>query len=338
MKYRLLGGTGILVSEIGFGAWGIGGITPGPTSYGNTNDKDSRRALRCALENEINFYDTSNLYGDGHSEILIGETFKGVRDRVIIATKAGLLKYNHPPDFSEKAIRNSLGGSLRRLQTDYIDILQYHNPPKELFQENDTTLNLIQKLKQEGAIRAFGVSIRDPDDGYAVLEKLKPDAIQVNFNLLDHRILDGGFMAKAGENGTSIIARTPLCFGFLTGELAIGMSFESFDHRSRWPQKQIDTWIKGGQQMLGCMSDSSKQTSAQFALSFCLSFPEITVTIPGMMREEEVFENAKASDRAFLSKKELEDIGKVYNEHNGFFAEKTTQTIKENDPGKVDGR
>ena len=151
MRYRLLGGTGILVSEIGFGAWGIGGITPGPTSYGNTNDKDSRRALRCALENEINFYDTSNLYGDGHSEILIGETFKGVRDRVIIATKAGLLKYNHPPDFSEKAIRNSLGGSLRRLQTDYIDILQYHNPPKKLFQENDTTLNLIQKLKQEGS-------------------------------------------------------------------------------------------------------------------------------------------------------------------------------------------
>ena len=98
MKYRLLGHTGIHISEIGFGAWGIGGLTPGHTSYGETDDDISRRALGRAFEVGINFFDTSNIYGNGRSETLIGQVFRSRRDRVVIATKAGFTAYDRPPD------------------------------------------------------------------------------------------------------------------------------------------------------------------------------------------------------------------------------------------------
>ena len=127
MKYRPLGKTGLIVSEIGFGAWGIGGRTVGTTSYGDTDDAMSLAALRRARECGISFFDTSAAYGNGHSEELIGQAFEGSRTSIVIATKAGYDSWDRPPDFSPAAITVSAEASLRRLRTDYIDLLQLHN-------------------------------------------------------------------------------------------------------------------------------------------------------------------------------------------------------------------
>ena len=108
MNYRQLGSTDLRVSEVGFGAWGIGGLTPGPTSYGKTDDMTSLAALESALALGINFFDTSNVYGYGHSERLIGQAFSHKRQQIIIATKAGFVDYESPPDFSANAILKSV--------------------------------------------------------------------------------------------------------------------------------------------------------------------------------------------------------------------------------------
>ena len=322
MKYRRLGKTEIYVSEIGFGAWGIGGISKGATSYGPTDDNSSVRALNCALDRGINFFDTSNVYGEGHSEILIGKTFSKARDRIFIATKVGLINYEEPSDFSIKSLSTSLQGSLKRLKTDYVDLLQLHNPSPYIFQHNHEILNWVDQLIKKGIIRAFGVSVRSPKEGIGAIEQLKVDSIQVNFNLLDQRAIESGLMKSASTNQVSLIARTPLCFGFLSGKLYKTKYFDKQDHRSLWPSQQIQSWIEGSKKILSCKNNSSEQTDTQFALRFCLSYPQIATAIPGILNELEVEENIKASDLGPLKDYEVQKVKKVYHEVRFLFEKK----------------
>src|SRR6185295_5584920 len=157
MKYRALGRTGLSVSEIGFGAWGIGGRTVGETSYGDTDDRTSLVALRRALDRGITFFDTSSAYGEGHSEALIGEAFAARRDKVVIATKAGYDSWDKPPDFSPGAVVASAERSLARLRSDYVDLLQLHNPPAQALREGGVR-EALTRLQSSGKIRAWGVS------------------------------------------------------------------------------------------------------------------------------------------------------------------------------------
>ena len=312
MKYRRLGKTEIFVSEIGFGAWGIGGVSKGSTSYGPTDDNSSIRALNFALDSGINFFDTSNVYGEGHSESLIGKTFLKFRDRVLIATKVGLVNYDEPANYSINNLSKSLQGSLKRLKTDYIDLLQLHNPSPDIIHHNHDILTWVNQLKKKGIIRAFGVSVRSPKEGIIAIEKLNPESIQVNFNLLDHRAIESGLMKSAATNQVSLIARTPLCFGFLSGKLHSTTHFDKQDHRSLWPNQHIHNWVRGSKKILSCKEDSSLQTDTQFALRFCLSYPRVTTAIPGVLNELEVKENIKASDLGPLQDNEIEDVQKTY--------------------------
>ena len=157
MKYRKLGQTGIEISEIGFGAWGIGGNAGGAAGYGATDDRESKAALRRSFELGVTFYDTSDLYGFGHSESLIGEVFKGAREKVVMATKVGFHSPHEPQDFSSAHLRRSLEASLKRLQTDYLDLYQLHNPPVELLEREEEILKTLEAMKREGKIRAFGI-------------------------------------------------------------------------------------------------------------------------------------------------------------------------------------
>ena len=335
MKYRRLGKTEILVSEIGFGAWGIGGISKGATSYGQTDDKLSVKALNCAIDNGINFFDTSNVYGAGHSESLIGKTFLKFRDRVLIATKVGLINYDEPADFSLNNLSTSLQGSLKRLKTDYIDLLQLHNPSSYIMKYHQDILAWVDQLKQKGIIRAFGVSVRSPKEGIEAIEQLKAESIQVNLNLLDHRAVESGLMKSALTNQVSLIARTPLCFGFLSGKLDKKTHFSKQDHRSRWPDQQIQNWIKGSRKILSCKTDSFSQTDTQFALRFCLSYPEVTTAIPGILSELEVKENIKSSDLGPLNDNEAQEVQKVYDEIQFLFDNKNLKKIEPKPSGKA---
>ena len=300
MKYRPLGRTGLTVSEIGFGAWGIGGRTAGETSYGATEDSRSRAALERALDLGITFYDTSNVYGDGHSEALIGEAFAHRRERVVIATKAGLARYDAPPDFSPEALRRSLDQSLTRLCTNYVDLLQLHNPPPDLFRRLPESYAALQAFMREGKIRSFGVSVKTPDEALAMLQRHLVPCVQINFNMLDIRAVEAGLFDRAASDGVGIIARTPLSFGFLSGAVTRDTRFSEGDHRRRWPRAQIERWIEGGGALHEAAGQQSGQTRSQVALRFCLSFPAVATVIPGILSADEAEENARASELGVL--------------------------------------
>ena len=294
MKYRALGTTGLTVSEIGFGAWGIGGRTAGTTSYGDTDDRTSLAALERAFDCGITFFDTSAAYGDGHSEQLIGQAFAHRRDKVVIATKAGYDSWDRPPDFSPQAIARSVEQSLRRLRSDYIDLLQLHNPPIEALSERKLA-EALKRLQAEGKIRAWGVSAKSPAEAIEALTAFAAPVVQANFNLMDVRALESGLLAKAAQLGAGFIGRTPLCFGFLSGTIRRDTTFPPGDHRLGWSRAQLDNWIDGASELLAAVKARPGREGSQAALRFCLAQAALSTTIPGILTAAEAEENASAS-------------------------------------------
>lgn len=316
MRYRALAETGLRASVIGFGAWGIGGPTAGRTSYGPTDDHRSLATLARAFDLGITFYDTSSAYGDGHSEELIGAAFQRSRDKIIIASKVGFISFSQPQDFSVGAIRRSLEQSLRRLRTDYLDLYQLHTPPMETLERSPEILKTLALLELEGKIRAFGVSVRSPEDGLVAIDRFGVKVLQVNFNLIDQRALDSGLFERAREQRVGIIARTPFNFGFLTGKYA-NLQFDSRDHRSGWPREQLERWAEAAV-LFAKLNTGSTRTLAQLALQFCLAPESVATVIPGMLDPEEVVENVGAAQLQPLSPDEIATIRAIYQEHEFF--------------------
>ncbi|HVM77103.1 MAG TPA: aldo/keto reductase [Candidatus Paceibacterota bacterium] len=311
MNYRTIGKTGITVSEIGFGAWGIGGETQdGANSYGKTDDAESKRALERAFELGITFYDTSNIYGYGHSEELLGEVFSKRRDKVVIAGKAGFTKHDGPHDLSPAYLRKCLEESLRRLKTDYIDVYQLHSPPISLIEEHPECVEELQKMKSEGKIRAIGISVKGPGDALPAIEKFGFESVQVNFNLIDQRALETGAFEAARKHGAGIIARTPLAFGFLTGAIT-DLHFPPHDHRSAWPERQLKLWADAPN-AFAFLRKGKDWTPTQLALKFCISFNAVSAVIPGILHPSEAEQNAAASEGALLTKQEIDAAIEVY--------------------------
>jgi aryl-alcohol dehydrogenase-like predicted oxidoreductase len=294
MRYHPLGRSGLKISEIGFGAWGIGGASLGATSYGQTDDQMSIAALQRARQSGINFFDTSNVYGNGHSEALIGQAFADCRDEVVIATKAGFVDYQQQPNYRAATIERSIEGSLARLRTSRIDLLQLHNATAGILRELPDTLDLLKRLQQEGTVTVIGVSVKSPEDALELLDLFPFEAVQANFNMMDIRALDCGILDQLAAQKVAFIARTPLAFGFLTGALSGEEEFPPDDHRSRWPREQLRLWAKGGRDLYRCCAESASATPAAVALRFCLSYPAVTTTIPGILTPKEVDLNIAA--------------------------------------------
>jgi aryl-alcohol dehydrogenase-like predicted oxidoreductase len=294
MEYRCLGRTGIVVSEIGFGAWGIGGRTVGFTSYGDTDDTCSLAALERAVECGITFFDTSSAYGNGHSEELIGLALGKSRDRVVVATKAGYDSWDQPPDFSAAAVIASAERSLARLRAGYIDLFQLHNAPLEALQ-TDALQNALSRLIAAGKIRSWGVSAKSPAEAVDALRLCDAPVVQANFNMMDIRAFTSGLFEEVVERRAGFIARTPLCFGFLSGRIGHDTKFLPGDHRLGWPRAQLENWIDGAAEILTAVSATPGRLAVHSALRFCLSFPAVSSVIPGILSVEEVEENAMAS-------------------------------------------
>jgi aryl-alcohol dehydrogenase-like predicted oxidoreductase len=294
MQYRALGKTGIAVSEIGFGAWGIGGRTTGDTSYGQTNDKESLQALGRALDLGVTLFDTSSAYGAGHSEVLIGKALGAARHKAVIATKAGYEDWSRPPDFSAGAVNASVERSLKRLRTDYLDVLQLHNPTSEALNSHDLR-EVIASLVATGKIRTWGVSAKSPDGAIEALRVADAPIVQANFNMMDVRSLTSGLLAEVAQRGAAFIARTPLCFGFLSGMIDRTTVFGPGDHRGAWSRTQLDKWIDGARELLIAVAASPGKQGVQSALRFCLSFPAVSSVIPGVLRVSEAEIGAEAS-------------------------------------------
>jgi aryl-alcohol dehydrogenase-like predicted oxidoreductase len=317
MNYRALGSTGLRISEIGFGAWGIGGTQGDARAYGPTDDAVSARALECAFDAGITFYDTAALYGYGHSEELIGATLNRVRDRIVISTKVGYLDFSGTQDFSAAQIRRSLELSLKRLKTDYVDLFQLHDPPIELLCAEGEVIATLRELEKEGKIRVAGISTRSPKDSLTAVNELGFKSVQVNFSLVDQRCIELGIFQACREAGAGIIARTPLCFGFLTGKYE-NQSYAAGDHRNLWKPEQIACWAKAYQLFAAELPRQGELSHAQIALRYILSFDAVSSTIPGMLTDEHVLENAASSALGPYGAKELERFAAIYAE-NRFF-------------------
>ena len=319
MRYRDFGTTGLRVSEIGFGAWGIGGVSADARAYGPTDDAVSAKALLTAFDEGITFFDTAALYGYGHSETLIGATLKHVRDKIVISSKVGYVDFSGKQDFSPEYMRSSIEASLKRLQTDCIDIYQLHDPPIDLLIEDGRVIETLARLREEGKIRVPGISTRSPTESLVAVERLGFHSVQVNFNLVDQRILKLGLLDKCRAHGTGIIARTPLCFGFLTGRYSAKDDYAQGDHRGRWKREQLERWAQAVNLFTAELTGKEQQTDTQVALRYILSFEGISTTIPGMLTPEHVLENAASSRLGPFPRDVLDRFSAIYGE-NSFLA------------------
>ena len=318
MKYRPLGRTGLLVSEIGFGAWGLGGVHAGATSYGPVDDAVSVRAIHHALDVGVTLFDTADLYGYGHSEAVLGRALQGRRDRAVIASKVGFLNAQDQ-DFSPAHIRRSIEDSLRRLQTDYIDVYQLHNPPVETMVGDHPAIDEMQRLRRDGLVRVFGVSLRSPADGFKALEESGAETLQVNFNMIDQRPHESGLLEACRQRGVGVIGRTPLCYGFLTGKYTGAASFPDGDHRRDWPEAQRAVWA-GAPAFFEPIRARQRQTAGQLALRFCLSYDAVSSVIPGMLSVDQVDENVRASELGPLPVADREQVEQIYGTRQFFVA------------------
>jgi aryl-alcohol dehydrogenase-like predicted oxidoreductase len=317
MEYRRLGRTGLRVSVIGFGTWGIGGVAPGQASYGPTDDRESLRALAAALDRGITFYDTADVYGRGHSEELLGRAFAARRDRVVIASKVGYTDDFAGQDFSPGRLHERIEASLRRLRTDYIDLYQLHSPPLHCREEDRADelhrlLEPLRALQREGKIRSVGVSLRSPEHGLAAVA-CGVDAVQINFNLMDQRARTLGVLEMAADGGTGVIVRTPLASGFLSGPLDTA-TLDPRDHRKARSGDQLRRWQEGGA-LFATLNHHTSRTPAQLALQFCLAEAGVSTVVPGMMRVSEVEENVGTLTALPLSESSRQAIQTIYAGH-----------------------
>lgn len=313
MLYRELGKTTLQVSAIGFGTWGLGG-----TAYGPVSDADSIITLHKALELGINFYDTSDLYGDGRSEEVLGKAFRDRRSNVIITSKTGMLPHNTfdmLQDFSVAHMHKSLEKSLQRLGTDYIDLYQLHSPELNLPNWDDV-MAALDSMKQSGKIRHYGLSARSPSDALLLLTRFDFASVQVNYNMIDQRALDIHLFDRCRERCVGVIARTPLSFGYLSGKMTGLEEFPSSDHRSRWPIEQRQRWAKAPA-LFAKLNEGKQRTISQLALQYCIAekTPVATV-IPGMMNPLHVEDNASILSLPDLTKEECATIREVYLNNN----------------------
>lgn len=298
MRYRRLGRTELQVSEVGFGAWAIGGNKHGH-SYGPTDNAESLRTIDQALDLGCNFFDTADLYGHGLSEKLLGQALEKRRHECIIATKVGGDFYHGPfhQNFDHDYIRMALEKSLERLRTDYIDLYQLHNPPLMML-ERGANYAILDELKQAGKIRHYGVSVHDAYEGVMAIETGKPDVVQVAYNLLRQDPREDLF-PLAEEHQIGLIIREPLANGMLTGKYTAQTTFGEGDMRCDWPPEFVALQARLAE--MARFLVQPQRTLAQAMLRFVLDAPAVSVVIPGMKTVTQALENLAASDLPALT-------------------------------------
>lgn len=303
MKTRALGKTGIRVSEVGFGAWAIGG-----GMWGGTRDEDSRAALERAYERGVTLYDTALVYGTGHSEKLVGGFAKRHPD-VVVATKVPpkAMKWPAPPGskvdefFPAAWIRECAERSLANLGRDHIDLLQLH-VWAESFTARDEWYGEMVRLREEGKIRAIGISINshDPASAVKVVRSGRVDALQVFYNIFDQSPEDALYPACL-EHGVGVLARVPFDESSLTGKLRADTTFPPGDFRSEYFAGKLLGETVRRVEALRPIVEGAASSMARGALRFCLSHPAVSSVIPGMRSSAQVDENCAASDDGPLS-------------------------------------
>lgn len=298
MLYRKFGHSDLIVSEIGFGAWGIGGpaiVGNTPIGWGGADDTVSVEALNKAFDLGINFFDTADFYGFGHSEKLIGKVF-GNSDKVVIASKVGHRVADDQTiylDYSKQYVLDACEASLKRLNRECIDLYQLHSARMSHLLAGEC-IEAMEQLKAEGKIRYWGISLNTfepmPEAEYLIKNNLC-SGFQLVFNIINQRALD--VINLAGENNYGVIARMPLQFGLLTGKFTKESKFEKEDHRSVRLNEKILTHALESLEKIWYLCDKYKISKTSLAMSFVMSHNDITTSIPGIKTPEQAELNTK---------------------------------------------
>lgn len=318
MRYRELGRTGWKVSEISFGAWAIG------SSWGKVDDNESLKALHRAVDLGVNFIDTADVYGMGHSERLIARLKKERRETIYVATKAGRRLSPHTADgYNRQNFARFIEDSLRNLETDCLDLVQLHCPPTDVYYRPEV-FGALDDFVKEGKIRFYGVSVERVEEALKAIEFPGVQSIQIIFNLFRTRPAEM-FFPEAQRRQVGILARVPLASGLLAGKMNRQTSFAADDHRNfnrhgeqfdvgeTFSGVDFETGLAAVEELRGLVP--SDATLAQLALRWILMFDAVTCAIPGAKRPSQVEDNARSSDLPSLTEAQMAQARKVYDRY-----------------------
>ncbi|MEE2771334.1 MAG: aldo/keto reductase [Bacteroidota bacterium] len=316
MNYRKLGNSGLKVSEIGLGCWQLG------ADWGQqVAEEQAQEILKTAGTNEISFYDTADVYGNGRSEKILG-TFFGGSDQVKIATKFGRGGDVFPDSYSEAALRKAVAASCERLQVDQLDLLQLHCIPEEELRKG-SIFDWLRSLKEEGKIANFGASVESEQEGLLCLEQEGITSLQIIFNIFRQKI-EEKLLPAAAEKGVGIIVRLPLASGLLTGKFDQSTQFDSDDHRNF---NRNGEQFNVGETFAGLPFEKGVELAeklkalcppeislTELSLRWILDHPEVSSIIPGASSARHIAANAEASEIEPLSQELKDQISRFYQE------------------------
>jgi aryl-alcohol dehydrogenase-like predicted oxidoreductase len=318
MRYRQLGRTGWQVSEISFGAWAIGGM------WGKVDDNESLAALHRAIDLGVNFIDTADVYGMGHSERLVARLRKERRETIYVASKAGRRLSPHTADgYNYSNLKHFIEESLRNLETDCLDLLQLHCPPTDCYYRPELFAAL-DDLVKEGEIRCYGVSVERVEEALKAIEFPGVQSVQIIFNMFRLRPAEL-FFPEARRRQVGILARVPLASGLLAGKMTRQSSFPVDDHRNfnRYGQMfdvgetfsgvDFETGLTAVDELRGLVPPGA--TLAQLALRWILMFDAVTCVIPGAKRPAQTEENARAAELPPFTGAQMAKVHEVYEQY-----------------------
>jgi aryl-alcohol dehydrogenase-like predicted oxidoreductase len=317
MQYRDLGRTGWKASTISFGAWAIGG------TWGRVDDRESLAALHRAVDLGVNFIDTADVYGDGHSERLVGQLRRERREEIHIATKAGRRLQPHTTEgYNRKNLTAFVERSLKNLGVDAIDLLQLHCPPSEVYYRPEV-FGALDDLAASGKLHYYGVSVENPEQALKAIDFPNVQSVQIIFNLFRQRPAEL-FFGEAKRRGVGILARVPLASGLLTGKMRPDTRFESTDHRQfnrHGEMFDAGETFSGVDYQTGLQAVEELRAAcppglclAQFALRWILTFDAVTCAIPGAKRSDQVEQNCAAADLPPLSEAVMAAARRIYDQ------------------------
>ena len=321
MQYRKFGNTDLVVSEIGFGAWAIGGgamIGNTAIGWGDTDDNVSIKAIHTALDAGINFFDTADIYGLGHSEELLGKTISNKKE-VIIATKVGNVSRNDQftVDYSKEYILKACEASLKKLRREAIDYYQLHSPRMQHLQTGEC-IAAMQQLEQQGKIKYWGISLNTfdplPEADFFIQNKIG-NGFQLVLNLLNQKTLP--LLKRSADDGYGVIVRMALQFGLLTGKFDNGINFSANDHRKSRLTKEVIDSSNNALNPVWALCKKYNCSKTQLALSYILSYPEVSTIIAGIRTAGQVQLNTTglfqldSNDRLMIEKLGASDFVQV---------------------------
>ena len=318
MITRGFGRTGWQVSEIGFGAWGIGG-----GQWGGADETESMAALHAALDAGINFFDTADVYGDGLSERLLARLRRERREPFFVATKAGRRLFPHAADgYTADNLRGFVDRSLRNLAVERLDLLQLHCPPTEVYYRPEVFAAL-DDLVAAGKVAYYGVSVERVEEALKAVEYPHVQSVQIIFNLFRLRPAEL-FFEVARKKQVGVIARVPLASGLLSGRFARDTDFPAGDHRAfnrdgaafdrgeTFSGVDYATGLAAVERLRPLVPPGT--TLAQFALRWILSFDAVSCAIPGARRAAQVIDNARAADLPALDAATMAAVQTIYDD------------------------